>query len=90
MPISGISILGVLLMLVIFNQLYSGLVCALYTVNESLLLVMSRDEVDMEELYSDDVFNLHERGVDLTFTLLYLHFFRKLYLKSYYLLQISA
>ena len=89
-PLSSISVLGVILMLIIFNQLYSGLVCALYTVNESLLLVMSRDEVDMEELYSDDVFNLHERGVDLTFIFLYLHFFRKLYLKSFYLLQISA
>lgn len=89
-PLSSISVLGVMLMLIIFNQLYSGLVCALYTVNESLLLVMSRDEVDMEELYSDDIFNLHERGVDLTFIFLYLHFFRKLYLKSFYLLQISA
>ena len=89
-PISSISILGVGLLLIILNQLYSGLVCALYTVNESLLLVMSRDEVDMEELYSDDIFNLHERGVDLTFIVLYLHFFRKFYLKSFYLLQISA
>ena len=44
----------------------------------------------MEELYSDDLFNLHERGVDLTFIFLYLHLYRKLYLKSYYLLQISA
>lgn len=64
--------------------------CALYTVNDSLLVVFSRNETDMEELYSDDVFNLHERGVDLTFIFLYLHLFRKFYLKSYYFLQISA
>lgn len=89
-PISTISIIGVILMLIFLNQLYSGIICALYTVNDSLLLVISRDEADMEELYSDDIFNLHERGVDLTFIFLYIHLFRKFYLKSYYLLQISA
>lgn len=77
-------------MLVFLNQLYSGIICALYTVNDSLLLVISRDEADMEELYSDDIFNLHERGVDLTFIILYLHLLRKFFLKSFYLLQISA
>ena len=77
-------------MFIIFNQLYSGILTALYTVNDSLLLVISRDEADMEELYSDDLFNLHERGVDFTFMFLYLHLLRKFYLKSYYFLQISA
>lgn len=77
-------------MLIILNQLYSGIISALYTVNDSLLLVISRDEADMEELYSDDIFNLHERGVDLTFIFIYIHLFRKFYLKSYYFLQISA
>lgn len=89
-PISTVSIIGVILMLIFLNQLYSGIICALYTVNDSLLLVISRDEADMEELYSDDIFNLHERGVDLTFIFIYIHLFRKFYLKSYYLLQISA
>lgn len=88
--VSTVSVVGVLLMLIILNQLYSGLVCALYTVNDSLLLVMSRDEADMEELYSDDIFQLHERGIDFTFIFLYIHLFRKFFLKSYYLLQVSA
>lgn len=88
--VSTISIIGVILMLVFLNQLYSGIICALYTVNDSLLLVISRDEADIEELYSDDIFNLHERGVDLTFIILYLHLLRKFFLKSFYLLQISA
>lgn len=37
----------------------------------------------MEELYYDDIFHLHERGVDFVFVLLYLHILKKLYLKSY-------
>lgn len=90
MPITSISIFGVTLILVITNQLYSGIICALYTLNDALLLVTARDEVDMEELYSDDIFHIHERGVDLTFIFLYCHFMRKFFLKSYHLLQITA
>ena len=82
-----LSIFGVFLMFIILHQMYTGIVSAFYTVNDSLLLVISRDEADMEELYSDDVFNLHERGVDFTFILLYLHFLRKFFLKAYFSLQ---
>ncbi len=89
-PHRVLSILGVCLMFIILHQMYTGIVTACYTVNDSLLLVISRDEADMEELYSDDIFNLHERGVDFTFILLYLHFLRKFFLKSYFSLQWST
>lgn len=89
-PHKAFSILGVALMFIILHQMYTGIVTAFYTVNDSLLLVISRDELDMEELYSDDIFHLHERGVDFTFILLYIHFLRKFFLKSYFSLQWST
>ncbi len=89
-PHRTLSILGVMLMFIILHQMYTGIITALYTVNDCLLLVISRDEADMEELYSDDIFHLHERGVDFTFILLYLHFLRKFFLKAYFSLQWST
>lgn len=89
-PHRTLSVLGVFLMLIILHQMYTGVITALYTVNDCLLLVISRDEADMEELYSDDIFYLHERGVDLTFIFLYLHFLRKFFLKAYFSLQWST
>lgn len=42
-----------------------------------------RDEEDLEDLYIDDFFWLHERGVDLLFIFSWAHLFRKLYLNSF-------
>lgn len=47
---------------------------------DSMLIPMSRDEEDCEDLVVDDFFWLHERGVDLIFIFAYLHLFRKIYL----------
>ena len=58
--------------------------------NDFALLPISRSTEDMEDLYTDDFFWLHQRGVDMIFSLLFLHLLRKLYLKSYYSLQQSA
>ena len=41
---------------------------------------MQSDEEDLEDLYTDDFFWLHERGVDLVFVFVFLHLFRKIYL----------
>jgi hypothetical protein len=40
-------------------------------------------EEDIEDLYADDFFWLHERGVDLIFIFSYFHLFRKLYLNVF-------
>jgi hypothetical protein len=44
---------------------------------------MVREEEDLEDLYADDFFWLHERGVDLVFIFSYIHLFRKLYLNVF-------
>lgn len=44
------------------------------------MVPLVRDEEDVEDLYTDDFFWLHERGVDLLFIFVFFHLFRKLYL----------
>jgi quinol-cytochrome oxidoreductase complex cytochrome b subunit len=48
-----------------------------------MIVPMVRDEEDLEDLYTDDFFWLHERGVDLLFIFVYLHLFRKLYIHTF-------
>lgn len=50
---------------------------------EPMIVPMVREEEDIEDLYIDDFFWLHERGVDLLFIFLYMHLFRKLYLNIF-------
>lgn len=50
---------------------------------EPMLIPMVREEEDVENLYTDDFFWLHERGVDLLFIFSYFHLFRKLYLNNF-------
>ncbi len=49
---------------------------------EPMVVPIVRDEEDLEDLYIDDFFWLHERGEDLLFIFSYLHLFRKLYLNA--------
>jgi quinol-cytochrome oxidoreductase complex cytochrome b subunit len=48
-----------------------------------MLIPLSRDEEDINDLYNDDFFWIHERGVDFIFIFLFLHLLRKLFLNSY-------
>jgi hypothetical protein len=50
---------------------------------EPMLIPMVREEEDVEDLYIDDFFWLHERGVDLIFIFSYFHLFRKFYLNVF-------
>jgi hypothetical protein len=47
---------------------------------DPMLVPLVRDEEDSEDLYIDDFFWFHERGVDLIFIFSYFHLLRKLYL----------
>lgn len=47
---------------------------------ESMNIPLSREEEDAENLYIDDFFWLHERGVDLLELFLFLHLLRKMFL----------
>jgi hypothetical protein len=64
--------------LIIANQLISGTMLSFSLITEPMLIPLDREEEDIENLYIDDFFWLHERGVDLLFIFVFLHLFRKL------------
>lgn len=74
------SLFGFFSLVVVTNQLISGTMLSFSLVPESLMIPVVRDEEDMENLWTDDFFWLHERGVDLLFIFSWIHLFRKLYL----------
>lgn len=77
------SLFGFFTFLTIASQLISGTMLAFSYVTEPMIVPMVREEEDVEDLYTDDFFWLHERGVDLLFIFTYFHLFRKLYLNCY-------
>lgn len=77
------SLFGFFTFLVVASQLVSGTMLAFSLVPEPMIVPIVREEEDTEDLYIDDFFWLHERGVDLVFTFSYLHLFRKLYLNVF-------
>lgn len=77
------SLFGFFTFLVIASQLVSGTMLAFSLIPEPMLIPMVRDEEDSEDLYTEDFFWLHERGVDLIFIFSYFHLFRKLYLNVF-------
>lgn len=83
----SVSLLGFFLILIFISQIFSGIMLSFSLIPECMLIPIVRDEEDLEDLYTDDFFWLHERGVDIIFIFSYLHLFRKLYLSSYYLEQ---
>lgn len=85
-----ISMLGLYLILIFVVQCISGIMLSFSLIGEPMLIPHSRSEEDMEDLYTDDFYWIHERGVDFIFILLYLHLLRKLYLNSFTLEQESA
>lgn len=74
------SLIGFFLLIVIFVQVISGVMLSFSLLPEPSLIPMVRDEEDCEDLFIDDFFWMHERGVDLIFIFSYFHLFRKLYL----------
>jgi len=87
---STISVFGFFLILTFTSQIISGIMLAFSLIPECMLVPIVRDEEDLEDLFTDDFFWLHERGVDVIFIFSYVHFFRKLYLINYYLEQEAA
>ena len=78
-----LSLFGFFTFLIIANQLISGTMLALSLVPEPMMIPLVRDEEDTEDLYIDDFFWLHERGVDLLFIVVFFHLMRKMYLVVY-------
>jgi quinol-cytochrome oxidoreductase complex cytochrome b subunit len=77
------ALFGFCTFIVIINQLYTGTMLAISYGTESMYTPLSREEDDCENLYSDDFFFLHERGVDLLVIFVFLHLFRKVYVKAF-------
>lgn len=68
--------------MVIYNQLVSGTMLSFSLITESMYIPLGREEEDCENIYTDDFFWLHERGVDLLVIFMFLHLFRKFYLNT--------
>lgn len=77
------SLFGFFTFLVVGSQIITGIMLAFSLIPEPMLVPMIREEEDIEDLYIDDFFWLHERGVDLIFIFSYFHLFRKLYLNVF-------
>lgn len=68
----------------------TGTMLAFSLVTESMYIPLAREEEDCENLYTDDFFFLHERGVDLLVIFIFLHLFRKMYLNCMSTVQETA
>ena len=79
----SISLIGLFLLILILIQCITGIMISFSLVSEPMLIPTSRDEEDSDDLYTDDFFWLHERGVDLIFLLLIMHLLRKMFLFSF-------
>nr|NP_049598.1 apocytochrome b [Tetrahymena pyriformis]AAD41943.1 apocytochrome b [Tetrahymena pyriformis] len=77
------ALFGFFTFLTIASQLVSGTMLAFSLVPEPMLIPMVREEEDVEDLYTDDFFWLHERGVDMLFIFSYFHLFRKIYMNNF-------
>ena len=84
------SVIGIVLLIAIVFQIISGVAVCFSLIADAMLIPVVRNEEDMEDMYTDDFFWLHERGVDYIFILIYFHLLRKLFLLTFYKEQESA
>jgi quinol-cytochrome oxidoreductase complex cytochrome b subunit len=77
------SLFGFFILLTVFSQLISGTMVSFSLIPEPMLVPIVRDEEDIEDLYTDDFFWVHERGVDLLFIFSWMHLFRKIYISAF-------
>jgi quinol-cytochrome oxidoreductase complex cytochrome b subunit len=77
------ALFGFFLFVILGSQIISGILLAIGYIPEPTLVPIIREEEALESLYTDDLFFLHERGVDYLFIFCYIHLLRKLYIQSY-------
>lgn len=77
------SLFGFMIFATIISQLISGTMLSFSLIPEGMYIPMAREEEDLEDLFIDDFYWLHERGVDYVFIFSYLHLFRKFYLQLF-------
>jgi hypothetical protein len=52
----AMAVLGFITLLIVVSQLISGIMLALSFIPETMLVAISREEEDIEDLYTDDFF----------------------------------
>jgi len=77
------ALFGFCIILTLISQIVSGIMLAFSFIPESMITASSRDEEDIDDLYIDDFFWIHERGVDFLFVFSYFHMLKKLYSAIY-------
>ena len=79
-----ISLMGFVVMVFFVTQVFSGIYLSFSVVPETMIIPVVRDLEDVEILFMDDFFWIHERGIDYIFIFVYIHMLRKLYLLNFY------
>ena len=81
--VKTVSVFGLFIVFIISIQCITGTMIALSLICDPMIIPTSRDEEDLDDLYTDDFFFLHERGVDFIFITMFIHLGRKIYLRSF-------
>jgi len=74
------SLWGFILFVLLLSQCVTGIMLSFSLIGESMIIFVSREEEDSENMYIDDFFWLHERGVDVIILTSFFHLLKKIYL----------
>ncbi len=77
------SVFGFALLVAIYVQMYSGFLLAIFYLPDPSFVIPIREDLFMEVWWFPYVYKAHVLGVDILFTLSYLHILKKFYLKNY-------
>merc|ERR1712080_20545 len=80
LPHTWVGLVGFSLFLVMGWQVVTGFILSMGFIPEPMYVPASREVEDLEGFHIDDIFWLHERGVDYLFLLIYGHIFRKMFM----------
>ena len=79
----AVGLSGFFIFLIMYAQIVTGITISLSYATESMNTAFSRDEESGENIYTDDFFYVHERGVDYLEFFVIFHVLRKIYLVTY-------
>lgn len=77
------SVFGFSLIVGMYVQVYSGFLLAIFYLPDPSFVIPTREDLFMEVWWFGYVYKAHVIGVDVLFTLSYLHILKKFYLKNY-------
>lgn len=77
------SVFGFSLIIGMYVQMYSGFLLSIFYLPDPSFVIPTREDLFMEVWWFGYVYKAHVIGVDILFTLSYLHILKKFYLKNY-------